>query len=74
MRKSPKTVVYYQNSKKEKPAKEFIEELDEKAAAKVLASLTYLGEHWFELKRPLVEYLGDDIYELRVKFSPKEGG
>ena len=64
-----KTAIYYEDERGRKPAKEFINELDDKTQAKILASTKFLCNNWKELKRPIVEYLGDDIYELRVQLS-----
>jgi phage-related protein len=64
-----KIPIYYQNEKGQKPAKEFIETLNEDAKGKVLARIEFLGEHWQELKRPYVDYLGNKIYELRMQVA-----
>jgi len=64
-----KKPIYYQNEKGEKPAKQFIEKLNEDAKGKVLARIEFLGEHWQGLKRPYVDYLGSKIYELRIQFA-----
>ncbi|MDD4201968.1 MAG: type II toxin-antitoxin system RelE/ParE family toxin [Candidatus Omnitrophica bacterium] len=64
-----KTAIYYQDKRGKKPVKEFINKLDVHTRAKVLASTNFLCDNWKELKRPIVEYLGDDLYELRVQFS-----
>jgi phage-related protein len=63
MQKKP---VYYEDRKGEKPVKVFIDKLGEYAKGKILARIQFLGEHWHELKRPYVDYLGYKIYELRV--------
>ena len=64
-----KKVIYYQNSKGKKPVKEFINKLNENTKGKVLARLEFLGEHWSEMRRPLVDSIGDKLYELRIQFS-----
>lgn len=70
MKKVPKKVLLYQDSQGRKPVREFIDDLEDKAAGKVTGFILYLSEHWHEAKRPMVDYLGDNLYELRVKFSP----
>lgn len=64
-----KKVIYYENRKSEKPVKEFINKIDDKTKAKVLARIKFLGEHWDEIGRPLADYIGDKLYELRIQFS-----
>ena len=66
MEKKP---IYYQNERGEKPAKEFIEKLNEDTKGKVLARIEFLGKHWQKLKRPYVDYIGNKIYELRIQFA-----
>ena len=65
----PKKVIYYEDKKGNKPVKEFINRLNEKTKAKVLATANFLGENWGNIGRPIVDYIGNDIYELRVQFS-----
>jgi len=65
-----KKVIYYENLKGKKHVKEFIDKLSSGAKAKILARLEFLGEHWHELRRPLVDYIGDNLYELRIQYSP----
>lgn len=64
-----KKAVYYENSKGRKYVKEFINGLDSKTRAKVLARIIYLGEHWHEMGRPEIDYLGDKLYEIRIQFA-----
>ncbi len=64
-----KRVIYYENIRGRRHAEEFINTLDSKTRAKVLARIEYLGKHWHELGRPLVDKIKDDLYELRIIFS-----
>jgi phage-related protein len=64
-----KKVIYYEDEKNNRPVEEFINDLDPKAKAKVLARIEFLGEHWHELRRPYIDSLGGGLYELRVIFS-----
>ena len=67
-----KKPIYYENRKGEKPVKTFINNLSEDTKGKILARVEYLGDHWQELKRPYVDYLGNKIYELRIQFAKRK--
>ena len=64
-----KKLIYYQDLKGNKPVKEFINKLHDSTKGKVSARLEFLGEHWSELRRPIIDSIGDKLYELRVQFS-----
>jgi len=64
-----KKTIYYQDAKGYKPVKEFINKFDEKTKAKILARVTFLEEHWHEARRPFVDKIDKDLYELRVEFA-----
>ena len=61
--------IYYEDTKKKKYVKEFINKLDSNTKAKVLARIEYLVKHWDELGRPIVDKIEGDLYELRVQFA-----
>lgn len=61
-----KKVIYYEDEENNRPAEDFINGLDIKTKAKVLARIEFLGEHWQELRRPYVDSLGGGLCELRV--------
>lgn len=61
--------IYYEDNRGNKPAKEFIEQFEVKTKAKILARVFYLEDHWREAKRPLVDKIDKDLYELRVEFA-----
>ena len=65
----PKKAIYYEDAKGRRPAEEFINALELKVRAKVLARIEFLEKHWHELKRPYVDSLKEGLYELRVIFS-----
>ncbi len=67
-----KKPIYYENRKGEKPVKAFINNLSEDTKGKILARVEFLGDHWQELKRPYVDYLGNKIYELRIQFAKRK--
>jgi len=64
-----KKVIYYEDNRGMKPAKEFINVLDDKTKGKILARLDFLERHWHELRRPLVDKIDRDLYELRIEFA-----
>ena len=64
-----KKAIYYEDERNIRPVEEFINELDSKTKAKVLARIEFLEERWQELRRPYVDSLEDGLYELRVIFS-----
>ncbi len=61
-----KKVIYYEDEKNNRPVEDFINALDLKTKAKVLARIEFLEEHRQELRRPYVDSLGAGLYELRV--------
>lgn len=67
-----KKAIYYEGERNDRPVEEFINGLDHKTKAKVLARIAFLEERWQELRRPYVDALRDGLYELRVIFSGKQ--
>jgi len=64
-----KKAIYYEDERNNRPVEDFINELEIKVKAKVLARIAFLEECWQELRRPFVDTLKDGLYELRVIFS-----
>jgi phage-related protein len=64
-----KKAVYYEDLKGRKYVKEFVKQFDEKTRGKILARIQYLEEHWQEIRRPYVDKIGIDLYELRAEFA-----
>jgi phage-related protein len=62
-----KTVVYYPDARGHTPALDFLLGLPQGDKQKAFAYLSYLEEHGETLRRPIAEYLGDKLYELRPK-------
>ena len=62
-------VVHYETRSGRCPIREFIDKLNRKERAKVLARIDLLEEEGPKLRRPYAGYLRDDIYELRVRIS-----
>ena len=64
---SRKTVVYYPDGRGETPALQVLLALPPDDQQKAFAYVSYLEEQGERLRRPIAEYLGDRIYELRPK-------
>ena len=62
-----KTVVYYPDSRGNRPALEFLLGLPQDDQQKAFAYISYLEEHGETLRRPIAEHLGGKLYELRPK-------
>ena len=62
-----KGIYFYVDERGHKPVKEFIDILPLKDQAKVLAYLDELKKQGHNLRRPMADYLGEGIYELRPK-------
>ncbi len=62
-------VVFYQEEDGRVPLVEWLDSLTAKAQDKCLARLKRLEDLGHELRRPEVDYLRDDIYELRVSLQ-----
>ena len=64
-----KKAIYYEDERNSRPVEEFINGLEFKTKAKVLARIEFLEERWQELRRPYVDTLEEGLYEIRVIFS-----
>ena len=62
-----KTVVYYPDARGTTPALRFLFTLELADGQKAFAYISYLEEQGEVLRRPIAEYLGGKIYELRPK-------
>ena len=60
-------IYYFMDKDGGKPVKAFIHSLTWKEQAKVYAYITELKIHGNNLRRPMADYIGDGIYELRPK-------
>ena len=66
MEKKP---IYYEDIKGRKPVKNFINKLDSRLKGKILAHIEHLGKYWHELRRPAVDKLEGELYELRIQLA-----
>jgi len=60
-------IYYFVDERGNKPVKEFIASLPLKDRAKVFAYIAELKMQGNNLRRPMADYLGNGIYELRPK-------
>lgn len=67
----PRTdVVFYQEAERDVPVLDWLRALrraDQRAFAKCIAAIERLSELGHELRRPLADFLRDDIHELRMR-------
>jgi phage-related protein len=61
------TIEYVELADRHRPARDFIENLDDDAAAKVDALISRLRAHGTQMRGKFVTKLTKDIFELRVK-------
>lgn len=62
-----KNIYYFVDEKGRNPVKEFIDGLTVKERAKIFAYLIELKNQGHNLRRPMADYIGKEIYELRPK-------
>jgi len=62
-----KAVVYFVDERGKNPVAEFIEKLMPDERVKCLEYIAQLENYGEEVRRPLGDYLGDKLYELRPK-------
>lgn len=62
-----KNIYYFVDEKGHNPVKAFIESLTLKEQAKIFAYLIELKNQGHNLRRPMADYIGNEIYELRPK-------
>ena len=60
-------VFYFIDERGGNPVKEFIDRLPSKEQTKVFAYMAELLQRGHQLRRPIADYLGNGIYELRPK-------
>lgn len=60
-------VVYYQDLDGKVPVLEWLGAIPDVARLRCIARIEQLGTFGHELRRPIADYLGNDLYELRVK-------
>ncbi len=64
---SRKRVVYYVDAQGRSPVLEDLQVLTRQEQQKIVAYISLLEEQGEELRRPIADYVGDKLYELRPK-------
>lgn len=64
-----KKAIYYEDARGRKQVKEFIDNFEDKTKGKILARVEFLVAHWHEIRRPYVDKVEKDLYELRIDFA-----
>ena len=62
-----KDIYFYVDDRGQRPVRDFIDSLPLRDQAKVLAYCDELKKQGHNLRRPMADYLGEGIYELRPK-------
>ena len=62
-----KTILHYLDAQGRNPVAEFIKSLPPDEKDKCLEYIAYLGNYGEQIRRPIGDYLGDKLYELRPK-------
>jgi len=65
-------VFFQEDDLSEPPLLSWFSKIGEKGSQKCWARIQVLSEQGYEAKRPLVDYLRDGIYELRMRFQNKQ--
>lgn len=60
-----KQVIYYVDARGKSPVLEYLYSLTRSEQQKIFAYISLLEERGEELRRPIVDYVGDKLYELR---------
>ena len=62
-----RSICFFIDARGENPVREFIEKLPLKDQTKILAYLDELKNQGHNIRRPMADYLGEGIYELRPR-------
>ncbi|OGH61006.1 MAG: hypothetical protein A3G34_16940 [Candidatus Lindowbacteria bacterium RIFCSPLOWO2_12_FULL_62_27] len=65
-------VIYYSTERGDRPVLEFLDNLDKKSRAKVMAHIDLLAQYGPDLKRPYADHVRRKIRELRVQMGSKK--
>ena len=60
-----KTIYFFVDARRNRPVNEFINNLSLKEQAKINAYISELKNQGHNLRRPMADYIGEGIYELR---------
>lgn len=66
-------IIYYELHSGRSPSRDFISSLHPKLEQlDVMNRIDQLSEHGYQLKFPDIEFIGDDLYALRIKVNRKQ--
>jgi phage-related protein len=65
-------IVFYRKESGRSPIEDFIAKLNDQERIEIAAHLDALRQLGLEARRPLVDYLEDGIYELRIRVVKKQ--
>ena len=60
-------IEFYKTKSGRNPVKEFLDTLNSRQAANIIEAMDLLKNFGLQLKEPYVKFVGDKLYELRVK-------
>ncbi|GHU99627.1 hypothetical protein FACS1894211_05360 [Clostridia bacterium] len=63
------TVEFYEKENGQKPAQDFLDDLDERFRAKVIREIDMLEAKGTEVREPFSKYLKEGIFELRIQLA-----
>lgn len=66
------TIIYYSTERGDQPVLVFLDNLDKKSRAKVMAHINLLAQFGPDLKRPYADHVRGKIRELRVQMGSKK--
>lgn len=61
------TIEFFKTKSGKSPVKEFLDSLNSRQAANIIEAMELLKNFGFQLKEPYIKFVGDKLYELRVK-------
>jgi phage-related protein len=61
------TIDFYKTKSGRNPVKEFLDSLSSRQVANIIEAMDLLKTFGLQLKEPYVKFVGDKLYELRVK-------
>lgn len=65
-------IIFYRKENEKSPVEDFISKCSHQEKIEIVAHLDALSQLGFKAKRPLVDYLEDGIYELRIRVMKKQ--
>lgn len=61
------SIEFYENENGRVPVKEFLDSLNSRQVANIIEAMDLLKTFGLQLKEPYVKFVGNKLYELRVK-------